>query len=214
MAHRLLLKTKFQELKQKDGESIQAFSNRLEEVAHELEGAGAPIQEEEQVLKFLGGVSSKFKAVVVALETLDQDMDYVTVVNKLLHAELRMGMPESHEEKGGAALQTRDSKPKSASWRKCPNQTKGSDPHAGKPNYSKDKPDLQCFYCGYKGHYKRECRKLMRDKERGAVKANAVQPKRFDNGGARDDGSNEEHHANAARKRGQAHFVFASNNSP
>ena len=189
MAHRLLLKAKFQELRQRDGETIQAFSNRIEELAHELEGAGAPIQEEEQVLKFLSGVNSKFKAVVVALEAMDQDMDYVSVVNKLLHAELRMEKDDPHQEVGGAALQTRDGKEETQVGQTKPNKPRGPI-HQGKGCFKhegvKDRSSTQCFYCGNMGHTKWKCWRYMRDTEEGSVKADAVQRPRRANGGGRD----------------------------
>jgi len=70
----------------------------LKEVAQELASSGAPVGQQEQVLKLLEGVLPHFVMVATALEVRGSTLTYADALTSLLHAELRRGAEEEAKE--------------------------------------------------------------------------------------------------------------------
>ena len=143
LSNQLFLREKLRSLKQKEGEGIQEFSTRLQDVVFELVGTGATVPDSEQVLKLLEGLLPKYRMFVVALEAQGvSTLTFNDVHTRLLHEELRRHKDGGKVEQAYVAKQ----QPK-----------KGNQ---GKPKGS-------CFYCGKPGHFKKDCFKWQRDQKHG-----------------------------------------------
>jgi len=133
IANQLFLREQLREMKQKDGEKVQEFVSRLLGVQQQLDGAGAQVDEQELVLKLLGGVLPRYKVFVTALEAQGGALSFGEVVAKLQHEELRR---HSHEDKDGAFMGK----------------------HLGKQRGKQQgKTQKKCFHCNKTGHFKKDC---------------------------------------------------------
>jgi len=61
LAHQLYLREKYRGLKQKDGETVQSFSTRLQEVAQELATSGAPVDRAGASAQATGGCATHLR---------------------------------------------------------------------------------------------------------------------------------------------------------
>ena len=167
LAHQLYLREKYRGLKQKDGETVQSFSTRLQEVAQELATSGAPVDQQEQVLKLLEGVLPIYAMVATALEVRGTTLSYADALTSLLHSELRRGVEEEAKDQAYLA--------------------KNGKKHFEKKGQKKNGP--VCFYCQKPGHIKKDCYALKRkqQQQQGPTKKTPDEPNNSKGEGAKPD---------------------------
>lgn len=88
------LRRAFEDIKFKDGESVDDFGVRIRDLANQLEVLDAGYTEAEQVRKFLQATPPKYQQIVMAIETL-LDLDTLSVedlIGRLKAAEERFGL--------------------------------------------------------------------------------------------------------------------------
>jgi len=89
LTHQLYLREKLRTIRQREDEDILGYSRRLKEITLELEAAGAPVLEQEQIITLLEGVLPIYADVATTLENIPGELAFNEVVNRLLGTELR-----------------------------------------------------------------------------------------------------------------------------
>jgi galactitol-specific phosphotransferase system IIB component len=140
-AKRLQLKRELNALKKDPAEPLTKYVGRAKDIRDQLRAAGYAVKDEEVALSTLAGLPDEYDIIVTMLENTDETLDMDDMLAKLLTVEQRMAT--KLDEKAlftGAGGQQRHGEVRSVDQR-------------------------ECFYCGKKGHIKRDCHQKMRDDE-------------------------------------------------
>ena len=150
--YRNILISQFLDLKRDKGESVESFYLRVFDLARTVARIGQDYgNEAEQLRIFLRG----FADVYPALISLLRNMENLTMEKALLMLrteELQGTSGKQHSEKE----QKSDRTPSQALWTSTPPE-KEPKPSPKKPAASRASPDVECFNCGGRGHYSKEC---------------------------------------------------------
>lgn len=183
----------FEEIRFRDGESIEDFSLRLTAIVNELELLSDPVSEYRAVLKFLRAVPRKFRQMAMAIESF-VDLQMLSIeelcghlqsveevyalddvdrgVGELLLTEREWNARQQHHGHGSSSG-NRDGKGHS-----------GLRPHGGERGGGRGdggkkapgvKPKGKCRYYNIPCHWARECRKAERDRQNQGESANLVE---------------------------------------
>ena len=174
----LVRRREFDQMRFKDGESIEEFALRLKTLVNDLETLGDPIDEHRAVRKFLRAVPQKYRQMATSIETLLdlRTMSIEELSGRLLTVEENSAL-DSDDHSGRLLLTAEE-------WEARRKATRGNGasgsggqkkPKGGKPGGGGGKPRGRdggnsnnrdkCHYCGKKGHWKSEFRKKKRDEE-------------------------------------------------
>ena len=137
LAFQFYLRSKWESLRQEEGEGVQAYAKKTRELIFELRGGQIEVAEQEAILKMLRGVLPKYKQVATTLQFSGQRLTI-----DLVEASLRAAELQGDGEKGGST----DTPPK-AFMSKGGRQDRGG----------KRKETRKCFFCKKEGHLKKDC---------------------------------------------------------
>jgi hypothetical protein len=139
LMRRIQLHKEFFNIKKNQGESIQSYVSRVNELRELLESIGDETQELHCVLALLAGLPEDYAPLVMALEARGEDLQMETVISLLLTEEQRRSNNDvgEHQEKAFFSKERR-TKPM------------GARPMKGKKG--------NCHNCGRPGHWARDCR--------------------------------------------------------
>ena len=162
-ARRLQLKMELNSIRKAPTESINDYVARASLLQSQLVAAGNPIPEEDITLALLSGLPSEYETVREVLIGQEQALEHTTVLARLTQAEQRLAnsSPAGSGTPAFSAVQT-------------------SHDAGGTSN-----KDITCYYCGRKGHYKRECHSKQRDEARGIRRSSTSEAAAGAGGGSR-----------------------------
>ena len=146
-ARKLQLKRELNSLKKDSAEPLTKYVARAKSIRDQLTAAGNAIKEEEVAWSVLAGLPREYDILVTVLETSEEALELDGLLAKLLTVEQRTS-PKS--EKEDQAYFSRDNQ------------------HKGRPSASRLQPrreERECFYCGKKGHLRKDCHKRLRDEK-------------------------------------------------
>jgi len=178
-ANALRLKREMASLEKKRDENITQYVARAKSVADQLRAAGFPPDEADMIQTILAGLPSKFAMV----KSIIENMDELPTLNDVT---ARLMLVESDRSRGNESAYFGNSSGSSSSGIRPPfNNNRPRvyvPPHrrsgrpAGNQNYnhhhhnsgssSRAQEKRTCYYCGKKGHLKKDCRKRKADQER------------------------------------------------
>jgi hypothetical protein len=168
----------YEDLRFKPGESVDDFGLRLQELVHQMDVHGAPVDDKKVILKYLRIVPKKYKQMARSIESL---LDLKTMSIEELTGRLKVCEEDDEDEpvgvtSGGQLLLTEEQ------WRA---RMKGNDASSGSGggggnrrdkgrgrDGAHDKPrggnggtarDDECRYSGKLGHWARDCHKKKRE---------------------------------------------------
>ena len=149
-ARRLLLRRELTQLKMGASEPLTVYAARAKDLQTQLTAAGDEVKDQEVALQYLAGLPPAYGMISTVLVSGDRDLKIDEMLPKLLPVEQQAAQLERPSE---AAL---FAKPNSGFGGK--NRSKGG--------FSKPKEDRECFFCGRKGHIKKDCIKWKRSQAR------------------------------------------------
>ena len=145
-ARRLQLKRELNSLKKRPDEELTKYVARAKDIRDQLAAAGKGPDDQEVTMSLLAGLPSEYDVLVTVLETSDTLLDPDSVLAKLLTVEQR-------------AASARPTAGEQAFY---------SSRHRGAPAPKRSSAEQrECYYCGKKGHLKKDCRKKARDEKAG-----------------------------------------------
>lgn len=116
-------------------ESVTTYAARAMSLADELQAAGEPLSNKQLVLNMLSGLPKSYDITVDTLMAAGGDLDFSEVVSRLMLVEDRARESSEPSAPGAAAYYTAVKR-------------------TGKS---------ECWYCGKRGHEKKDCRKRKKD---------------------------------------------------
>lgn len=153
-ARKLLLRRTLTQLRMGATEPLSIYAARAKDIQTQLRSAGDDVRDQEVAMQFLAGLPPAYGMISTVLTAGEQDLKIDTMLPKLMQVEQLAQPPEHRSE---AAL---FAKPGSGFGRDRGTGRRGGNSHPGKEQRSDSRT---CFYCGRKGHIKRECYKMKRD---------------------------------------------------
>lgn len=143
IARRLQLKRALNSLRKEPNEELAKYVARAKDIRDQLAAAGWSPDDQEVTLSILAGLPSEYDTLITVLETSDMELDPDSVLAKLLTVEQRAASEQLAAGDSTSAYVSRQ---------------QGSS--AGQQSWAEER---ECFYCGRKGHLKKECRKKRQD---------------------------------------------------
>ena len=159
MALVLKLKRELSQLSKRPGEGITKYIARARSVRDQLQAAGHAVSAEDVVLAVLAGLPSEYDMLVTVLENADAAPSLDEVLAKALLVEGKAG---------GSVVQAQE---RAALMGKVLyNQQPHKRPSAegsggGRGDKQSDNKKKACYYCGKKGHFKKDCWKKKADEK-------------------------------------------------
>ncbi len=157
----LKLKLELASLRKERGESITKYVARARSIGDQLTAAGQPAGDTDIVLAVLAGLPEEYGMLRTVLELADPLPRLDDLLGKLLLIEQR--------------TPSRDNTDKAYFTKGKPSRVGfggGNQRHDGAS--SSRMLDKDCFYCGKRGHFKKDCRKRIADEKAGRTKPNVV----------------------------------------
>lgn len=157
-ARKLLLRRELTQLKMGATEPLSVYAARAKNLQTQLRSAGDEVRDQEVALQFLAGLPPAYGMISTVLTAGDQELKIDGMLPKLLQVEQLTQPPERPSE---AAL---FAKPGSGFGGGRGTGNRGNNGN-GSNHFSKERigGNRTCFYCGKKGHIKRDCIKRKRD---------------------------------------------------
>ena len=158
-ANKLNLRRRLYSLRLKDDEPVQNHVKQMVEIFDELAIIGEPIEEEDRVVHVLSSLPDSFNMLVTALEASPEVPSLELVTERLLHEE-RKRKDKLVEQNNSSVGSSHDALFTSNSQ---------------KPRFN----GPVCFYCGERGHIKRNCeewKKRVEERENGGQSDSKKQP--------------------------------------
>ncbi|CAI5959723.1 unnamed protein product [Closterium sp. NIES-65] len=151
----------------KDGESVRAYINRVEELGERLVELDASVEDNDWIMTLLAGLGEAWLTVITMLDGTQDTWKKEQVVARLINEEARR--TKLHGDAIGAAHFSRDAKAKGSGhfkWRNDGNNRGSSSRSAAASSSSRGGPananrartrDGACRFCKKTGHWWRDC---------------------------------------------------------
>jgi len=153
-ARKLLLRRELTQLKMGATEPLSVYAARAKDLQTQLRSAGDEVRDQEAALQFLAGLPPAYGMISTVLTAGDQELKIEDMLPKLLQVEQLAQAPERPSE---AALFAKPGNGFGGA-RGTGTGNRGNNGSNGKHGEGRT-----CFYCGKRGHYKRDCLKRKRD---------------------------------------------------
>ena len=147
-ARKLALRKELAQLKQGATEPVAKYVARAKDIQAQLSAAGHDVPDQELAWTVMAGLHNTYETVCTVLETTEAELTLDKVLPHLVQVEQRHDRPVRLEE---TALMA------------APSGGPSGRPFTPKTNQIEDRA---CYYCGKKGHLKRDCRKKKSDEAR------------------------------------------------
>lgn len=144
-ARKIQLRKELNTLRKEPGEAVSKYVARAKALQSDLAAIGHRVSEEDVSYSILAGLPKEYEVVASILEAQDGEMTTDRILPKLLMVEQRLEREVAIESEGSAF--TTKGATKGAPSRFAPsNRVKGS-----------KKKDIECYFCGKRGHMKKDC---------------------------------------------------------
>jgi transposase InsO family protein len=148
-ARRLQLRRELTTLRKEQEEPLTKYVARARAIRDQLKSIGAQLSDDDIVMAVLAGLPPEYDTLVTVLTASDGKLDLDRVFAKLLQVEQRQ--TDSAEREYTSAYFSKGGRPGK------PRPQDRRQPTAG---------GKECYYCGKKGHFKRDCKFRIRDEQR------------------------------------------------
>ena len=176
------LESEFEQLKMKDGESLDVYAGKISEVASQASNLGHTVEDKRMVRKLLSSVPEKFMQIVAAIEQFADlnTMPFQEAIGRLKAFEERTKKAVKEEDGSSSLLFSNvDEKTKEHKCEHCGHvnssqeRTERGRGKNWKPWKKKDgdqdKSQIRCYKCKELGHYKSECPKWEKEHEANLI---------------------------------------------
>jgi gag-polypeptide of LTR copia-type/Domain of unknown function (DUF4219)/Zinc knuckle len=152
----LALRRRFLTMKKEDSQTMQSWIGQVQALAFRLEHAGIKVEEQDKILALTMGLPNAYDAVIINFDSTSPDQLTLShVISRLLNEEVRqLGNENSTKSEHDEAMMVTSA------------TTKGR--RLGAKATTTGNPDVTCYFCDKKGHYKSECpERLAWEKSKG-----------------------------------------------
>ena len=160
--NKLYLIKKLMNLKYKEGSPITDHLNEMQGIINQLASMKISFEEEVQALWLLGTLPDSWETFRVSVTNSAPEgiVSMSLLKSSMLNEETRRKTTGSSSSQGDILLT--ESRGRS--------QSRGSGNQDKSRSKSRSKKDVECYYCGKKGHIKKHCRKLKKDRGQEHIK--------------------------------------------
>jgi len=146
---KMVLWKEYYDTKMSPGAKVSEYVTKMEFLAMKLRNIGEELSDDSLISKIVSGLSSDYKHFMSNwLATSKSDRTFENLLPRLLAEE--------------SIAQEMDSKDVTAM-----KMATSASPHNKDKRARKNKKDIECYHCQKKGHYKRDCRLLKKEKDQG-----------------------------------------------
>ena len=143
-ANKLILKSKLSRMRLKENQSVSEHIKSMTEIFQELSIIGQPMEEEDRVVQLLTSLPKKFNVLVTSLLSNVEVPSMEMVTERIMHEDRKL--------KEVKEIETREIKNQALYASRTESRVRREPP--------------TCFYCGFKGHIKRNCDTFRKDQEK------------------------------------------------
>jgi transposase InsO family protein len=183
-ARQLQLRQNINSVKKGTAEPLSKYISRVVSMWNDLTSTDHAMKEHEAVLCTLAGLPKEYDTIATVLTASTDELQFSSVFQQLLAVEQRVSKPEDETK---ALLARRSGRPfnnfnRSSSGSSRPfsgsssSRPMGPPRNGGAQGSASNNRDKECYYCGKKGHIKKECRKRQADEKAGTLKQSSKPP--------------------------------------
>lgn len=158
------LTEEFQSMKMDSGDDMSMFLAKVLDVMAKLEGAGEPVKDTMAISSILRKLPQEYEHFIVSWnQSSSKDQTFSSLQSKLIQEALRL--KDKEPKSRGSVMNTHADHGSTDRRKKFSRGPKVDLPF-----------NVQCYYCGKKGHKRNQCLNLKSDKERDCVHADRIKP--------------------------------------
>jgi flavodoxin len=155
----LQLKKQLNSLRKEAVETVTRYGARARTIRDQLQAAGHTVSDDDVVLSVLAGLPAEYDMLVTVLENADKSPSLDDVLAKALLVEGKSASSGQQSQERVALFNGKVYQGQKHTTTE-PGKVTASDGSGGKGG---GKAGKVCYYCGKKGHFKKECRKKKAD---------------------------------------------------
>ncbi len=158
LTNKLYLKRKLYRLRMEEGSDLEQHINAFNQIIGDLKRVEVKFEDEDKALMLLHSLpdSSVYENLITTLTYGKETLVYEEITTALLDFQQRRKQSDGNSQ--GEGLVVKDKQDRGRSRQRESNGNKNS------RSKSRKKKNPQCFKCGKKGHYKRDCPEWGKDK--------------------------------------------------
>lgn len=157
-SNKLILNQRYHEYHMASEDSVVEHFTKVQNLAQQLRDIGQNIDDVSIMAKILGSLPPKYNAFRTAWDSMDEGRQ---TLDNLMERLIKEESQYSVEDDAASALATMTISKK----RRNQNGSKPPNPSKKKDGDQSTRKDGECYYCGKRGHFARDCRKKKRDNE-------------------------------------------------
>jgi hypothetical protein len=167
LSRQIYLRRQLYTLKLSEGDTIQQHINRLGEIVEQLANVGIETTDSDIAMSLLASLPESYETFIMALESCSEAITSEFVKSRLLQEEARRN---EGNEKTALVSAAKDKGKKWIPKRKGSSTYLSAQPSQSYSSSSQGSPSNECFHCGKPGHYRKDCRRLLSEKQRTNAK--------------------------------------------